>query len=183
MYFSKKRIKSLTQILATHGSLPVHITYDIGWCDPLELKDTVDILFHAWSIFWKKQYYSRYLAFRGILRRLCIAYDAKKECCKPYISLLALLPTEDTDIRNIEHRLYIAWIKALGKHTDAAVSVAVIETEAMEEAVRVFCTVDTIKHSERNDEPTRVGSKRKEGIRSSSNDFLSTRRCKVYFPA
>ncbi|WP_315450986.1 hypothetical protein [uncultured Treponema sp.] len=163
MYFSKKRIISLTQILATHGSLPVHITCDIGWCDPLELKDTVDILFHAWNIFWKKQYYSRYLAFRGILRRLCITYDAKKECCKPYISLLVLLPTGDTDIRNIEHRLYIAWITALGQHTDAAVSVAVIEKEAMEETVRVFCTVDTI---EQNDEPTRVDRTVQETIKT-----------------
>ncbi|MGI5093359.1 hypothetical protein [Treponema socranskii] len=132
----------------------------------MELKDTVDILFHAWSIFWKKQYYSRYLAFKGSLRRLCIAYDAKKECCKPYISLLVLLPTADADIRNIEHRLYIAWIKALGKHNDAAVSVAVIEKEAMEEAVRVFCTADTIKHSERNDEPTRVGRAIEEYIKA-----------------
>ena len=180
MYFSKKRIKALTEIIQNSGTTSIKITFDIGWCDVLELKDTVDILFHAWSFFWKKQYYSRYLAFKGILRRLCIAYDAKKECCKPYISLLVLLPTEDTDIRNIEHRLYIAWIKSLGQHTDAAVSVVVIEKEAMEEGVRVFCTADTI---ERNDEPTRVGSKRKEGIRSSSNDFLSTRRCKVYFPA
>ena len=97
---------------------------------------------------------------------MCITYDTKKECCKPYISLLVLLPTEDTDIRNIEHKLYIAWIKALGQHTDAAVSVAVIEKEAMEEAVRVFCTADTIKHSERNDEPTRVGRMIEECIKA-----------------
>lgn len=163
MYFSKKRIKLLTQILGTHGLLPIHITCDIGWCDPLELKDTVDILFHAWNIFWKKQYYSRYFAFKGILRRLCIAYDAKKECCRPYISLLVLLPAGDADIRNIEHRLYIAWITAVGQHTDAAVSVAVIEKEAMEEAVQVFCTADTI---DRNDEPTRVGRAIEEHIRA-----------------
>ena len=154
MYFSKKRIKALTEIIQNSGTTSIKITFDIGWCDVLELKDTVDILFHAWSIFWEKQYYSRHFAFREIVRRLCITYDAQRECCKPYISLLVLLPTEDTDIRNIEHKLYIAWIKALGQHTDAAVSVAVIEKEAMEETVRVFCTADTI---ERNDEPTRVG--------------------------
>ena len=166
MYFSKKRIKALTEIIQNSGTTSIKITFDIGWCDVLELKDTVDILFHAWSFFWKKQYYSRHLAFKGILRRLRITYDTKKECCKPYISLLVLLPTGDTDIRNIEHRLYIAWIKALGKHNDAAVSVAVIEKEAMEEAVRVFCTADTIKHSERNDEPTRVGRAIEECIKA-----------------
>ena len=166
MYFSKKRIKALSEIIQNSGTVPIKITFDIGWCDVLELKDTVNILFHAWSIFWKKQYYSRHFAFSGILRRLCIAYDTQRECCKPYISLLVLLPTEDTDIRNIEHRLYIAWIKALGQHTDAAVSVAVIEKEAMEEAVRVFCTADTIKHSERNDEPTRVGRAIEECIKA-----------------
>ena len=94
---------------------------------------------------------------------MCIAYDAQRECCKPYVSLLVLLPTGDANIRNIEHRLYIAWIKALGKHTDAAVSVAVIEKEAMEEAVRVFCTADII---ERNDEPTRVGRMIEEYIKA-----------------
>nr|WP_180487246.1 hypothetical protein [Treponema socranskii] len=163
MYFSKKRIKALTEIIQNSGTTSIKITFDIGWCDVLELKDTVDILFHAWSFFWKKQYYSRYLAFKGILRRLRITYDAKKECCKPYISLLVLLSTEDTDIRNIEHRLYIAWITALGQHTDAAVSVAVIEKEAMEETVRVFCTADTI---EQNDEPTRVGRAIEECIKA-----------------
>ena len=94
---------------------------------------------------------------------MCIAYDTQRECCKPYVSLLVLLPTADTDIRNIEHKLYIAWIKALGQHTDAAVSVAVIEKEAMEEAVRVFCTADTI---ERNDEPTRVGRMIEEYVKA-----------------
>ena len=144
----------------------MQITCDIGWCDPLELKDTVDILFHVWNIFWKKQYYSRHFAFKGILRRLCIAYDTQQECCKPYVSLLVLLPTADTDIRNIEHRLYIAWIKALGQHTDAAVFVAVIEKEAMEEAVRVFCTADTIEYAGRDDEPTRVGRTVEETIKT-----------------
>lgn len=162
MYFSKKRIKALTEIIQNSGTTSIKITFDIGWCDPLDLKDTIDILFYAWNIFWKKQYYSRHFAFSGILRSLRITYDTKKECCKPYISLLVLLPIEDTDIRNIEHRLYIAWIKALGQHTDAAVSVAVIEKEAMEETVRVFCTADII---EQNDEPTRVGRMIEENVK------------------
>ena len=166
MYFSKKRIKALSEIIQNSGTVPIKITFDIGWCDVLELKDTVNILFHAWSIFWKKQYYSRHFAFSGILRKLFIAYDAKSERLKPYFSLLVLSRTPDTDIQNIEHRLYVAWVNALKQHADVAVTVVIPEQETIEETVRVFCTADAIEYAGRDDEPTRVGRTVEETIKT-----------------
>jgi len=157
MYFSKKRIKILAETINTSTALLCKITFDIGWCADLELGDTIDILFQTWNIFWEKQYHSRYYAFEGMLRRFLITCDEKQHIFKPHFSLFALLPKKNTDRENVEHRLYLAWVNALKQHKEAAVNFEILKKEHTEEAVRVFCTADSIANDSGSTRPTRVG--------------------------
>ena len=152
-------MKFCTEIISTSNLLlvPVKLTFDIGWCDQLELQGTIDILFHAWNIFREKQYHSRSYAFTGTMRRFFIAHDAKRNIVKPYFSLLGLLSAENKDLQGIEHKLYLSWMNALKNHKDIAVNFEVLKKESIAEEVRLFCTADTIKNTGSNSEPTRVG--------------------------